>query len=409
MIQYNVAKCLLCDTIFNVWGGVGFAERQQMSFLCPECGAEIHVTLVINYKDITAVLESSDIELANEKRDESRKGVNIYSDLPVRKDRQGVSLPNGGSAFLDFAQKVLESEMMPYNTFKIRIQHVYDIAFHAIRRTAILYNVGNYKALSKQLKKIKSLKIKKNDSISTIDSYHSLLCNFALPHFDSIIYNSVFNDVRLKIQECKTKHLEKYNKLVVSFWKERNYKVASKKLVETFIRFVEKFDALILGASFKALENRGATLEDYMTFRSDFSELTSAYVDGYELAMQYWSFMIPIYNLSQRGASDIWSNGKQEGIKSFSERTSSNKEFAYKNEPELNNIYEKMNRKLRNSIGHYDIHYDAKSRELIISDKRTILLSAFMNSYNNVYNVIMLLFCFERMMRFEQVSLGTNK
>jgi len=409
MIQYNVAKCFLCESIFNLWVGVGFAERQQMSFICPECGAELHVTLVINYKNVTAIIESNDLELVDKERDESRKGVNIYADLPVRKDKQGVSLLNGGSAFLDFANKVSESEMIPYNAFKIRIQHVHDIAFHAIRRTAILYNAGNYKALTKQLRKIQQVKLKDNSSIATIDAYHSILCNFALPNFDSTIYTSVFKDIREKIHDCKSRHSVEYKALTLSFWDKYSYAVESKKLIETFIRFTEKYDALILGASFTALENSGATPEDYMTFRSDFSELKSIYVDSYELSMRYLSFIIPIYNLSLRGKIDIWSNNKHESINSFSKMVSYNKEFAYANELHLNTIYEKMNRKLRNTIGHYDIHYDVRSRKLVIGNQSEILLSDFIKSYNNVYSTIMLLLCFERMMRFERVMLTNNK
>lgn len=408
MIQYHVAKCNLCDSIINVWVGVGFAERQKMSFLCPECESEIHVTLVINYSPPTAILKSEDIKILNHKRDETRKGVNIYSDLPVRKDKQGISLMFGGSAFMDFVDRVPQTEFTPYNDFKNRIQNAYDKSFHAIRRTAIIYNVGNYSALGKQLCKISKVAKKRKDSTGIIDIYHSMLCTYGLPDFNLTVFNSAFKDLLIAIKECKNNNMQALDIYFRTLWDTHDYKTASGKLINTFVRFIERYDALILGASFVALENSGANLEDYMTFRSDFSELKSIYVDAYELSMQFLMYIIPIYNLSNRGNYELWSNGKQESLQAFHKRTSNNKEFAFESEPEINKLYSKINRTLRNKIGHYDIHYDVKSSKLLIGSSKEILLSEFIISFNNAYQTITFLLCFERIMRFERVKLATS-
>ena len=402
MLAYNVVQCLSCEELVNLWIGVGLAERQPMVFLCPYCGSELHIVLVLDYKKISAEIESNDIVIIDEERDESRKGVNLYADLPVRKDKQGVSMAQGGSAFMDLSGQIPWDEFVDYNKFKDKIHSLYQVVYPIIRRTKELYLIENYEALARQLKKIKGIQLKNDEPKHVITTYHNILMNFGLPDFEDIIFKAAFGDTFLNFMDCKKKYLEKTNDLLSIFWNQYRYAVFSRKLIEVFLRFMSKFDTLSLGVAYSRLIKAGCNLNDYLVFRSDFNELKSIYVDGYETAMQGLTFIIPIYNLAVRGDSEHWSNGVNESLSKFTKKTSYNKEFSFNNEPALRDIFTGMNRNLRNKIGHNDILFIFKSQQIVLGQSDTILLADFLESFINVYNVICYLLCFENLMKISK-------
>ncbi|MEL7641821.1 MAG: hypothetical protein AAGU21_19475 [Solidesulfovibrio sp.] len=404
MLAYNIAQCLACDELVNLWVGVGLAERQPMVFLCPYCGSELHIILVLDYKKITTKIESNDIVIVDEERDESRKGVNLYADLPVRKDKQGVSMAQGGSAFMDFSGQIPWDEFVDYNKFKDKIHSLYQVVYPTIRRTKELYLIENYEALARQLKKINGIQLKNDEPKNVIATYHNILMNFGLPDFEDVILKAAFSNIFSNFIDCQKKYSDKTIDLLSSFWNKHRYAVFSRRLIDVFLAFMSKFDALNLGVAYSLLIEAGCNLNDYLVFRSDFNELKSIYVDGYEIAMQGLTFIIPIYNLAVRGDSECWSNGVNEPLYKFTKKTSYNKEFSFNNEPALRNIYTGMNRNLRNKIGHNDILFIFKSQEIILGQGDTILLADFLESFINVYKVIGYLLCFENLMKISKLK-----
>lgn len=405
MLSYYIVECACCENLINMWVGIGLSERQMMIFCCPCCNAEIHVVLLLNYANTSHEIESHDIIVKNEERNETLKGVNIYSDLPVRKDKQGVSLAFGGSAFLDLAMRLRKDLSDVFNEYKDRVHSLYLAVFPMIRRTKNIYLLGNYKDLGNQIKKIKELNFEKGDYYKTIQQYHNLLIAFAPKCIQMNNSGTFVFDLYAVLIYNRKNYLDVYKQLVSSYWNSLRYEAFSSRLLDLYVRFLVKFDAVLLGTAYLFLELSSQSTEEYLVFRDDFNELKSIYIDGYELLVQALTYIVPMYNLRYRKNAESWSSGKIETIEQFSKKTAFNKEFSFKNETYINSIYSNINRNLRNKIGHYDIIFNFSEQVIKIGTSEEIHLSEFLKSFVCVFEGVCCLLCFERFMKLDSKNL----
>jgi hypothetical protein len=107
-----------------------------------------------------------------------------------------------------------------------------------------------------------------------------------------------------------------------------------------------------------------AEIDDFLVMRDDFDQLKGIYQDIFELGSRSLAYVGSILNLVHRGEPSAAADGRSWGLKKALGAKAEQREFILGELPHAAVLFEAIDRKARNEIGHHLISYDFATQTL---------------------------------------------
>lgn len=366
MIKPAIVKCNICEEKILLRFQLGYYNIPFV-FNCPNCGISISgIENIINGQlEINNAIEI----------DEKLEKVGYYGNFSVEFLNKRISkfisiddvISQDFSPFMRTAMLFGNSqEFSKINDRICKFINFKNGKWNEIHSLFELYMNGKLDYVKKEIIKYSN----EYNIVNELDAYtalHELLViglNDVLPDNSLKNYINISKEIFDNTKFNKMKEFVDYAKTKVSF------KYLSSKIMNLYNRWIkdyEKYMAVVSLCIYDKLDK--VNKENYILSTIDFENMKIFYSDSYELILDLIWIPVGLNNIYERDNYNIFSNDC--GIENF------DKYFLIKNklnkskaliENEHFSIYLKMDRKVRNSISHFDYELENNSPKILFHD-----------------------------------------
>lgn len=410
MIKPSIVKCNICEEKILLRFQLGYYNIPFV-FNCPNCGISIGGIQIVSNGQLEI---NNAIEI-----EENLENVGYYGNFSV-----------------EFLNKKLSKF--------ISIDDIISQDFSPFMRTAMLF--GDNLEFSKTNDRICNFLNFKNEKWNGIYSLFELYLNDKLEYLKKEItkYSNGYNIIN-ELDACVALHqllLVGFNSILPDD-SLKNYTNISKKIfdknrfkeMQEFINYVKnKVDFKSL--NFKIIDLYNRWIKDYEKYMAvvtlcisdkldkvdkenfilstiDFESMKSFYSDSYELILDLIWIPVGLNNIHVRGSYNLFSDecDIENFDKYFLIKTKLNKSKALKDN-EIFSIYLGMDRKVRNSISHFDYELHKNSPKVIFHDNgndvELYLVDFAKLCYENVILITYLNELYYSLMKYDYINMGLN-
>jgi len=386
MINKYLATCDSCKQKFIFRAVVPLATTDSLRFSCPECESELWANLTLDYSVPKMDLAPQGFILDDLLQEYDLPIITVATDLPVHKVKHVLSLPEGGSPFLWMHHEM--GAAFPIWREKVdSLQSLRHGRLHDIRRLLDYCRISRWDNVRKCIEESSKDLIPLNNEFSFSEPIKSIhLCYRII----SCIYTPLVLPEKMLefleeyyafLNDCINTKDNQYKNLIGNWRENPEYQAFRSKILGTFLRVFDHFDAFIVGLLYEemppSLQER---IDEYRIFRDDYLVIKALYQDIFELTSQLTVFLGAIINLSIRNDSCLFSNGDR-SFNRFKRRTAFERLQILSEVPRLNTLLSAVSRPMRNTIGHFSAYYDCRSGDLQYDDGTNINYIVFLGQF----------------------------
>ena len=410
MIKPSIVKCNVCEEKILLRFQLGYYNIPFV-FNCPNCGISIN-----GFQDISN--GNLIINVAKE-IDSDLNQVKYYGNFSVE--------------FLN--KKITEFE---------NIEEIIKKDFSPFMRTASLFdNIEEYSQINEKINKFMKFKLEK---WGTIYSLYELLFDGRIDYIKKEVskYSNKYNIIN-ELDACIALHqlflidlhnilpentLGKYMDLsekifnpekcteineFINYVKTKvNFKVLNSKIIELYNRWITEFEKYMAVVSLCISDKLDKTDKDTFVMSTiNFESMKSFYSDSYELILDLIWIPIGLNNIYERGNYNLFNDicGIENFDKYFSIKIKLNKNKALIDN-EIFSIYLNTDRKVRNSISHYDYMLDNNNQKVTFYDNENDVEMYIVDfaklCYENVILITYLNELYYSLMKYDYINMGLN-
>ena len=410
MIKPSIVKCNVCEEKILLRFQLGYYNIPFV-FNCPNCGISIN-----GFQDISN--GNLIINVAKE-IDSDLNQVKYYGNFSVE--------------FLN--KKITEFE---------NIEEIIKKDFSPFMRTASLFdNIEEYSQINEKINKFMKFKLEK---WGTIYSLYELLFDGRIDYIKKEVskYSNKYNIIN-ELDACIALHqlflidlhnilpentLGKYMDLsekifnpekcteineFINYVKTKvNFKVLNSKIIELYNRWITEFEKYMAVVSLCISDKLDKTDKDTFVMSTiNFESMKSFYSDSYELILDLIWIPIGLNNIYERGNYNLFNDicGIENFDKYFSIKIKLNKNKALIDN-EIFSIYLNTDRKVRNSISHYDYMLDNNNQKVTFYDNENDVEMYIVDfaklCYENVILITYLNELYYSLIKYDYINMGLN-
>lgn len=410
MIKPYIVKCNVCEEKILLRFQLGYYNIPFV-FNCPNCGISIN-----GFQDIS----NGNLIINGAKEiDSDLNQVKYYGNFSVE--------------FLN--KKITEFE---------NIEEIIKKDFSPFMRTASLFdNIEEYSQINEKINKFMKFKLEK---WGTIYSLYELLFDGRIDYIKKEVskYSNKYNIIN-ELDACIALHqlflidlhnilpentLGKYMDLsekifnpekcteineFINYVKTKvNFKVLNSKIIELYNRWITEFEKYMAVVSLCISDKLDKTDKDTFVMSTiNFESMKSFYSDSYELILDLIWIPIGLNNIYERGNYNLFNDicGIENFDKYFSIKIKLNKNKALIDN-EIFSIYLNTDRKVRNSISHYDYMLDNNNQKVTFYDNENDVEMYIVDfaklCYENVILITYLNELYYSLMKYDYINMGLN-
>lgn len=403
-------KCVVCGSKINVRMQAGGRSKNDIRFACPKC--QIPINIVIEFKrrkferkdnfDIKILEEElrmdrelfeysiENAEFLNEFEDadysvqcssEFFTSKNIFNPFNQIRDKKNINeVPfEAFTPFIQARRFFNENDLMAFEEHCSRIYSCIDDSNIFERLNSLYLNKSEYflSHINEVFKDIKGEVEYKGDDILNLKCIY----DFNIRYFNSFLKRGEFSNINTKIlrdiYSVKESNNSEFNRMLSYFYKERYLDEYEQRIIKIIDTYIKKFKYLVPAIAVEYLRSDISKEEVYdkYTMRTcTFEDIKDIYLEVYENVIEIYSLFIALNNIMYRTKYDSFSqlkelpgipkkiaNNKKLMIKNFDDFQLLNKGiklYYMCNDEEFNKYMPKLERFLRNSLGHGSWHYN---------------------------------------------------
>lgn len=193
-----------------------------------------------------------------------------------------------------------------------------------------------------------------------------------------------------------------------------NFKVLNSKIIELYNRWITEFEKYMSVVSLCISNKLDKVDKDTFVMSTiNFESMKSFYSDSYELILDLMWIPIGLNNIYERGSYNLFNYtcGIENFDKYFSIKIKLNKNKALIDN-EMFSIYLNTDRKVRNSISHYDYMLDNNNQKVIFYDNENDVEMYIVDfaklCYENVILITYLNELYYSLMKYDYINMGLN-
>lgn len=410
MVKQTIIECNICEEKILLRFQLGY---YNIPFICkcPNCGISIN-----GFQDIST---GNLIVNGAKEIDSDLNQVKYYGNFSVE--------------FLN--KKITEFE---------NIEEIIKKDFSPFMRTASLFdNIEEYSQINEKINKFMKFKLEK---WGTIYSLYELLFDDRIEYIKKEIlkHSNKYNIIN-ELDACMALHqlflidlhnilpentLRKYMDLsekifnsdknteineFINYVKTKvNFKVLNSKIIELYNRWITEFEKYMSVVSLCISNKLDKVDKDTFVMSTiNFESMKSFYSDSYELILDLTWIPIGLNNIYERGSYNLFNYtcGIENFDKYFSIKIKLNKNKALIDN-EMFSIYLNTDRKVRNSISHYDYMLDNNNQKVIFYDNENDVEMYIVDfaklCYENVILITYLNELYYSLMKYDYINMGLN-
>ena len=410
MVKQTIIECNICEEKILLRFQLGC---YNIPFICkcPNCGISIN-----GFQDIST---GNLIVNGAKEIDSDLNQVKYYGNFSVE--------------FLN--KKITEFE---------NIEAIIKKDFSPFMRTASLFdNIEEYSQINEKINKFMKFKLEK---WGTIYSLYELLFDDRIEYIKKEIlkHSNKYNIIN-ELDACMALHqlflidlhnilpentLRKYMDLsekifnsdknteineFINYVKTKvNFKVLNSKIIELYNRWITEFEKYMSVVSLCISNKLDKVDKDTFVMSTiNFESMKSFYSDSYELILDLMWIPIGLNNIYERGSYNLFNYtcGIENFDKYFSIKIKLNKNKALIDN-EMFSIYLNTDRKVRNSISHYDYMLDNNNQKVIFYDNENDVEMYIVDfaklCYENVILITYLNELYYSLMKYDYINMGLN-
>jgi len=390
MILRRFIKCHSCEnwSIFRI--GVDKSKKTDFLVPCPFCKIKLEFTLIQNLEDKSLKIISEDFNdsdcLLNNLEGIKSKVLTIYSEIPIDlKSKKKDNMP-----FLDLMSFIGSENHQKLNEITSFYHIFHENILNDHKKLISLSKTYDWKSMRKFLSTFfKNGQIKNYNHVKTIHFYYHTFHATFVPLIDLNQMTIIMDEYFYHLNNCFDNKTQKYKQLLEEFVKEHNFNLFKHKILDLYVRVFDDIHSYFPGQIYEFMnEDTKRRISDFRLYRNDFDLIKSQYVDIFEMSSKLLFYLGSILNISVRNEPTLYSNLKKISPKKFKKDRTFNKLFVLNELPELKKILLKLDRPLRNSLGHFNASYDYLDGNLIYEDGKKENYILFLNDMLNAIKVI---------------------
>lgn len=378
MVSRIIVECRACHKVFALRiqrsGG-----RQPFVFACPQCSTQIRAVLTDSSDGVGGLLESEDFDQL-EADPTADVAVAISTEVPVHQSAIGEPLQLAMlTPFIRLTSMVGNDRSYPVTQRVDYAREVRERVFPHLRRALSFTIRDDVDGASAAIDELRAIwphlprDTTRALGVSLAASYR--------PMEERTEFKAGRRELIAMIKAAHSRDAGGLNRLFASF-DAGPLPAHSGRVLDTTISVLDDIAALFPAMWVLAMIEGNVPLEEYRVMRDDFDTVKTRYQDMFELGSRSLVFTATIANIAIRGDARIFADGDQRTLnKALNGTTAAIRESWLSDLPAAKNLYDNMQRHMRNHIGHRLVRYDFVTGTVVDEDGTRDSYLLFLNDY----------------------------
>lgn len=365
-------KCEVCGTVVILRVLVGFLEEYPVRIICKECGITLHGKISIKHQEIAisyAFINAKQLDYEKDKRAvaNAKYYLEISGELPTIKARDtvGGEIPELITPFIRAFSEMENGGLEKFQRITSFIGN-YKVRWPKVRRVNELWLNGKEEYLRAELRPmLPSEAYSLENRLLTLHGVRHFNINFWAPLLPDPDFNQKCSLIHNNIKEKGKTIGERIDSIITNELVQRY----NKSILDSFSEFIHVFQFLIPAFSLEYYKNPVSPEKGLSTCTID--DIKHYYLDTFEKITEMSGLIVGLNNLIARGDINAMAPLDPKHIKSLSDYNdlSKGRRLAYLNTADpLNFVFNGLNCKIRNAIGHNSYNLDPNAQLMTYKD-----------------------------------------